>query len=161
MNPRYEDVLVALRRIIRATDLYSQKLRKTVGLTTPQLLVLRAVSELGDVSLGRIARELSVSQATVTTIVDRLEARSLVQRDRSAADKRLVHVRLTASGHAVLERAPDLLQDEFVRRFEKLADWEQAMITSAIQRTATLMDAADIDASPLLHTGEIDPPKPV
>ena len=157
MKHKYDDVLVAMRRIIRATDLYSQKLRKTVGLTTPQLLVLRSVGPRHDVSLGEIANDLSLSQATVTTLVDRLEAHSLVARKRSAEDKRRVHVRLTARGRDVLERAPDLLQDRFVARLDALPDWERSMITAALQRTAALMDAGDLDASPVLLTGELAP----
>lgn len=148
-------VLVALRRIIRATDIYSQKLRKTVGLTTPQLLVLRTVARAGDVSLGRIARNLSLSQATVTTLVDRLERNGFITRVRSEEDRRRVFVRLTASGSAVISHAPDLLQDRFVARFEGLPDWERSMITAALQRTAALMDASELDASPVLLTGEV------
>jgi DNA-binding MarR family transcriptional regulator len=148
-------VLVALRRIIRATDIYSQKLRKTVGLTTPQLLVLRAVARSGDVTLGRVARDLSLSQATVTTLVDRLETGGFVTRARSDEDRRRVFVRLTAAGSEVLSLAPDLLQDRFVRRFERLAEWERSMITAALQRTAALMDATELDASPVLLTGEV------
>jgi len=154
MDDRHEAVLVALRRIIRATDIYSQTLRKTVGLTTPQLLVLRAVAPAEDVSLGRIANELNLSQATVTTIVDRLESRDLVTRVRSGDDKRRINVRLTKDGRSVLDKAPDLLQRRFVERFSALQDWERSMITAALQRTAELMDAADLDAAPLLLSGE-------
>jgi DNA-binding MarR family transcriptional regulator len=150
-------VLVALRRIIRATDIYSQKLRKTVGLTTPQLLVLRAVAQKDDVTLGRVARDLSLSQATVTTLVDRLESGGFVTRERSDEDRRRVFVRLTPSGREVLSLAPDLLQDRFVRRFERLDEWERSMITAALQRTAALMDAADLDAAPVLLTGDVVP----
>jgi len=157
MATAQEDVLVALRRIIRATDLYSQKLRKTVGLTTPQLLVLRLVAGEGDVSLGRAARALSLSQATVTIIVDRLERRGFVTRVRSQEDRRRVHLTLTRQGHAVLERSPDLLQDRFAARFDRLAPWEQSMILAALQRTASLMDADEIDASPVLLTGDVNP----
>lgn len=148
-------VLVALRRIIRATDIYSQKLRKTVGLTTPQLLVLRTVAQTSDVTLGRVARNLSLSQATVTTLVDRLENGGYIVRARSEEDRRRVFVRLTAAGREVLSRAPDLLQDRLVRRFEKLEEWERSMITAALQRTAALMDASELDASPVLLTGDV------
>ncbi len=155
MADSYDAVLVALRRIIRATDMYSQKLRKTVGLTAPQLLVLRAMVQTQDISLKNVANELSLSQATVTTIVDRLESRGLLTRRRGSEDKRKVHINPTQAGLEALRRAPDLLQDRFVQRFEQLPDWERSMIMAALQRTASLMDAADIDASPVLLTGEL------
>ena len=148
-------VLIALRRIIRATDICSQKLRKTVGLTTPQSLVLRTVAQSGGVSLGRIARNLSLSQATVTTLVDRLDRGEFIERVRSEEDRRRVFVRLTTSGNAVIFQAPDLLQDRFVARLEGLRDGGRSMIAAALQRTAALMDASELDASPVLLTGEL------
>lgn len=151
-----DDVLVALRRIIRATDLYSKSLSKTVGLTSPQLLVLDAVDTMGDVPIGQLARRISLSQATVTTILDRLEARGLLYRERSELDKRRVHVKLTKRGRKVLADAPTLLQQSFIDRFHALQDWEQSMIKAALQRIAAMMDAEQLDASPVLDVGELD-----
>lgn len=158
MAERYEDMLIALRRIMRATDLYSKKLSRTAGLTTPQLLILQAIRECGDVTIGTIARQVNLSQATVTTILDRLEKRGLTYRERSTIDKRKVHAHLTAAGDKALDEAPTPLQESFVERFTNLATWEQSMITSSLQRVADMMDAGDIDASPVLHVGTIERP---
>jgi DNA-binding MarR family transcriptional regulator len=156
MAERYQEVLVALRRIMRATDLYSKQLSKTAGLTSPQLLILAAVRDLGDVTIGTVARQVRLSQATVTTILDRLERRGLVYRERSTVDKRKVHAHLTELGEAVLADAPTPLQQSFIERFQGLDDWEQSMIMAALQRVADMMDAGDIDASPVLHVGTIE-----
>lgn len=150
-----EDVLIAIRRIIRATDIHSRKLTKTVGLTAPQLLVLRAIRDLGAVAISRLSNEVSLSQATVTTILDRLERRSLVARRRSDQDKRVVHALLTPAGEEVLETAPTPLQESFSVRFEQLHDWEQSQILAALQRVAAMMDAGDLDAAPFLDLGEL------
>ena len=64
-----EQVLINLRQIIRATDLYSRQLSKQFGLTAPQLLILQAIRRLGAVSISKLAAEASLSQATVTTII--------------------------------------------------------------------------------------------
>jgi DNA-binding MarR family transcriptional regulator len=156
MAERYQEVLVALRRIMRATDLYSKQLSKTAGLTSPQLLILAAVRDLGDVTIGTVARQVRLSQATVTTILDRLERRGLVYRERSTVDKRKVHAHLTELGETVLADAPTPLQQSFIERFQALDDWEQSMIMAALQRVADMMDAGDIDASPVLHVGTIE-----
>jgi len=152
-NPE-EQVLINIRQIIRATDLYSRRLSKQVGLTAPQLLILQAIRGLGAVSISKLASEVSLSQATVTTIIDRLEGRCLVARHRSTKDKRVVHATLTEAGEAMVLQAPTPLQEEFSRRFEALADWEKSMIVSALQRVAAMMNAEDIDASPVLHVGD-------
>jgi DNA-binding MarR family transcriptional regulator len=156
MAERYQEVLMALRRIMRATDLYSKQLSKTAGLTSPQLLILAAVRDLGDVTIGTVARQVRLSQATVTTILDRLEKRGFVYRERSTVDKRKVHAHLTERGETVLADAPTPLQQSFIERFQALDDWEQSMIMAALQRVADMMDAGDIDASPVLHVGTIE-----
>lgn len=151
-----DDVLVALRRVIRATDLHSKHLSKTTGLTSPQILLLHTVREKGEVTIGELAQDMSLSQATVTTIIDRLEKRELVFRERSKEDKRKVHAYLTDEGHEILKTAPVPLQDQFARHFADLQEWEKTMIISSLQRVAHMMDAQHIDASPVLDIGTLD-----
>ena len=151
----YEQVLVALRRVIRATDLHSKRLSKHAGLTGPQLLIMRTIRDLGEVTIGTIADKVSLSQATVTTILDRLEHRKLVYRVRSTQDKRKVHAHLTEDGADILARAPQPLQEDFIKKFQSLHEWEQTMIIASLQRVANMMDADDIDASPVLDVGPV------
>lgn len=153
---KIEEVLITLRRLIRATDLHSKQLVKTAGLTAPQLLLLQAIRGKGQVTIGALAKEISLSQATVTTILDRLEKRGLVYRERSSEDKRKVHAYLTDKGADIIRDAPTPLQEHFVRQFRDLRDWEQSMIISSLQRVALMMDAEHIDASPVLDIGDLD-----
>jgi len=150
------EVLVALRRVIRATDLYSKHLAKTTGLTAPQILLLQTIHEKGQVTIGEISNTMSLSQATVTTIIDRLEKRKLVFRERSKEDKRKVHAHLTDEAIEILKNAPTPLQSHFSKQFDELQDWEKAMMISSLQRIAQMMDAQDIDAAPLLDVGNLD-----
>ncbi len=152
----YEQVLVALRRVIRATDLHSKRLSKHAGLTAPQLLIMRTIRDLGQVTIGTIADKVSLSQATVTTILDRLEHRKLVYRVRSTTDKRKVHAHLTEDGAELLAQAPQPLQEDFIQKFQSLHEWEQSMIVASLQRVASMMDADSIDASPVLDVGPIN-----
>ena len=149
-------VLISLRRVIRATDLHSKQLVKTTSLTAPQLLLLQAIRDNSDVTIGEVAKKISLSQATVTTILDRLEKRELVKRVRSTKDKRRVHVYLTDKASEILMDAPVPLQEQFSAQFNDLELWEQTMIISSLQRIAQMMDAEDIDASPVLDVGAFD-----
>jgi len=88
MSDLQDQVLVSLRRIIRATDLHSRKLGKKTGLTTPQLVIIRTIGELRDPTVSDIAKAVSLSLATVTTILNRLETQQLVHRERSKVDRR-------------------------------------------------------------------------
>ena len=102
----YEELFIALRRITRAIDLHSKKLQRETGLTTSQLLVLEAVVKLDTSTPSNIAKEVQLSQATVTNLVDRLERNGLVLRRKSTADKRAVEVHLTEKGRHMVELAP-------------------------------------------------------
>ncbi len=154
---RIEEVLIALRRVIRATDLHSKHLSKTTGLTAPQILLMQAIrNSEGDTTIGDLAGVVSLSQATVTNIIDRLERRGYVFRERSQQDRRKVHACLTEQGLHVLQEAPMPLQDQFARQFSDLHEWEQTMIIAALQRVAHMMDAQHIDASPVLDIGNLD-----
>lgn len=150
------DVLVALRQVIRATDLHSKHLAKTTGLTTPQILLLQTIRDESEVTIGELANEVSLSQATVTTIIDRLEKRELVYRERCTEDKRKVHAYLTDAGVSILKDAPIPLQNHFTHQFNNLQPWEQTMIIASLQRVAHMMDAQHIDAAPVLDVGPID-----
>lgn len=158
---KHEEVLIALRQIIRATDIYSRKLSKEAGLTSPQLLILNAIKEKGPITMGTLAQEISLSQATTTTILDRLEKRGLVERKRSEQDRRRVFASLTAQGKQTIEQAPTPLQHDFIDQFEQLKDWEQSLILSSLQRVATMMNAEQLEASPLLDIGSADRAQPV
>ncbi len=151
-----EQVLISIRRVIRATDLHSKSLVKTTGLTAPQLLLLQAIRDNVDGTIGQLAKHISLSQATVTTILDRLEKRELVKRVRSTTDKRKVHACLTDKAIEILIEAPVPLQDQFAEQFNDLEEWEQTMIIASLQRIAQMMDAQDIDASPVLDVGSLD-----
>lgn len=151
-----EEVLIALRRVIRATDLHSKHLSKISGLTAPQILLMRSISKKGEVTIRELANDVSLSQATVTTILDRLDKRGLTYRSRSSEDKRKVHAYLTEDGEQTLKEAPTPLQEQFVRQFSNLQDWEQSMILASLQRVAQMMDAQNIEAAPVLDIGSLD-----
>lgn len=153
--------LVALRRILRASDLGSRKLATATGLTPSQLLVLQEIGQRDGTTASTIAAELRFGQATITNIVDRLEGGGLVTRQRSAADKRQIILTSTDAGRDLIDRAPDLLQTRFSERFADLPTWERAMILAALERLAGVLGAEAMDAAPLLDGGIIDRHFPV
>lgn len=150
-----QELLIALRRIIRAIDLHSKKLNRESGLTGPQLIILQTIQSLPEVTPKRLAQEVTLSQGTVTVILDRLTARGLVERVRSETDRRSYHLTLSEEGAEVLRLAPALLQNEFIDRFSQLEQWEQTQILSSVQRVAVMMDAVAIDAAPMLELGTL------
>ena len=150
------EVLIALRRIIQAIDLYSRSLVKNHGITGPQLVILEELSKNSEMSVGELAKAISLGQATVTGILDRLEKRSLVIRRKSDDDKRKVLIAPTEECNKMVATTPSPLQETFVTQFEKLQDWEKNMILAVLQRIVAMMDAKSIEAYPILTTDSLE-----
>lgn len=156
--PIPEQMLIALRRITQSMDLHSRYLVKHHGLTGPQLIILREIQRKGEGTVGDLARAISLSQSTVTGILDRLEARGLVARHRADADKRRVIVGLTEKCRQFLKTAPSIWREDFLRGFEEIPHWEQLMILTALQRLTSLMKADAIDAGAFFTGGRSEDP---
>jgi len=150
-------VLVALRRLIRAADLDAKDLARQTGLTTSQLLVLELLEASGEMTVGAIAREVGLAQGTVTSLIDRLVERGLLNRRRANRDRRQVKVAVSDPGRALLAAAPTPLQRRFLDSFSRLQDWEQTSILSSLQRLAHLMGAESLEAAPVLDVGHLGP----
>jgi DNA-binding MarR family transcriptional regulator len=158
---KYEQLLISLRRVIRAISIHSRQLNKESGLTVPQLMVMRKIAQLDAPLAKQVAQEITVSAATVTTILDRLESRNLVIRTRSETDKRKVHLSLSEVGKALLNDSSKPLQEHFIKRYQHLEEWEQSQLLSAVERIAAMMDAAELDAAPVLLVGKIQADEPL
>lgn len=156
-NPLEEDILIALRRITRAIDIHSRYLASTFGLTGPQLVCLGALGRLGTTTPSELAKQVALSQATVTGIVDRLGRRQLLTRRRSKSDRRLVEVSITEAGRALLEQAPSALQETFAQALGELSVEEQENIRRTLNAIVTMMGVEDLDAAPVLSTDADEP----
>ncbi|MDA5110306.1 MarR family transcriptional regulator [Brevibacillus thermoruber] len=108
----------------------------SADLTGPQFYILSLLSKKGPRSVTELADNMCVKPSAITAMVDRLLKHGFVQRDRDEHDRRVVTIRLTEQGAAILQQAkrkrkevvqrylrhltPDEL-DALVRLFEKLA----------------------------------------
>lgn len=150
------EVVTTLRQIIRAIDLQSKKLVKKYGLTLPQLILLKEIKNNPEQPISKISKQVSLSQATVTSILNRLEKQGFAVRERGKVDKRKVYTYITEKAENILFNKPDLLQDSFSREFNKLEEWEKNMILSSLQRLSLMMNADDIESPPILASGPLE-----
>ena len=74
----HQELLISLRKVIRAIDLHSKHLNKTSGLTSPQLLIMLEIDKASGINSSQIAKSVNLSAATVTNIIDRLESKELI-----------------------------------------------------------------------------------
>ncbi len=143
-------ILTAIRRVIRSVDKYSRKIYTELGLTTPQLLCLDALGKNNHIITKELAKHVNLSESTVIGIVDRLEAKQYLTRERSKEDRRKVYLSLTDAGKGILSETPSLLQDKFSTALSELKNDELEIITKSLEQVVEMMDAKNLDASPNL-----------
>jgi len=148
-------IIKSIRRIVRAIDLRSREVSRATGLTIPQIVVLQGVYDLGEVTVKALSDHADLSSATVVTILDKLEEKALIERYRSERDRRVVHARLTPAGTRAVKTLPDLLHDEFQRKYSACKPKKRAELVSAIAQIAEMMDANKLDAAPILTTDKL------
>lgn len=134
-----EEILLTLRQINRAMSIYSKSLDKHYGLTSPQLLILHELFQSDQIAIGEIARKISLSQATVTDIIDRLIIKGLVTRTKNSLDRRQVLIKITPNGKDIINKKPSLLQKDFLAKFDELQRWEQNLLLSSVEKIACMM----------------------
>jgi DNA-binding MarR family transcriptional regulator len=150
-----EKILIALRRVIRAVDQHSRQLVQSHGLTGPQALLLNEIVRSKSLTGSELAKRVSLSQATVTDVVKRLESRGFLERIRDTDDKRKMILHASEQGETLVKQSVPLLQERFQGRLSELKEWEQNLLLSSLQRIAEMMNAEDLDAAPMLASGSI------
>jgi DNA-binding MarR family transcriptional regulator len=85
-----------------------------LGVSMAQLHIMFTLQRSGEMPMSRLADVLNVSDSNATGLIDRLEERGFIERRRVPTDRRVVLVRVTADGEAML-REVDALSDELLR----------------------------------------------
>ncbi|MGS8175082.1 MarR family winged helix-turn-helix transcriptional regulator [Pseudomonas aeruginosa] len=98
----------AIRRLQQAAEIHSKRLSRYGGLTPLQLLILHVLAVEGELTATQLAKLVSLSQASLSGVLDRLEGRGLLYRRRDEQDRRKSWLHLDPAGHEALAEAPPL-----------------------------------------------------
>jgi DNA-binding MarR family transcriptional regulator len=104
---------------------------------------LRSIAALGrqpEMTVGEIARGADLKPATVTVMIDQLEAAHIVQRRRSTEDRRVCHVSLTPEGWKLLEEKLDGWQKLWEAEFDGVTDDDLQTAIRVIERVTGIYD---------------------
>ncbi len=145
-------ILRAMRQMIHYVDLYSKQLASVHRITAPQLVCLLTVVEKAPTTATAIGRDIQLSASTVVGILDRLEEKGLITRERDRIDRRLVYIRATVLGAALAQNAPSPLQATLATLLGTLPEEEQATIARSLERIAGLMAAQRLDGAIDTHS---------
>ncbi len=152
-------ILRSLRSIVRSIARHSQKLNTDHNLTVPQSICLITVTEKGPLTATEIANQIHVSPSTVVGILDRLEKKQFILRDRSLQDRRRVFITATDKGFKAVKSAPSPMQNLLTEELNKLPKNEKQSIADSLNKIIDLLKRKDLvveeDKLPLLDTDDV------
>lgn len=105
-----------------------------LDLTPPQFYVLATIGYAGGLPFGEIGEKLMVTVSNLTGIVDRLEEKGLVVRDRDVRDRRVVRVRLTDKGTKLYKSTIPFFEKGVAEFFVPLTKAQQKELASLLRK---------------------------
>jgi DNA-binding MarR family transcriptional regulator len=142
-----------LRRIDKLMSSHVESRFAAQDLSFMQWVALKVVRDGAAGNAGELARELAITTGATTRMIDVLERRALIERDRGAADRRVVRLAVTDAGRAAIAE----LQSHVVAAWnEVLVDFEQADVDRMIADLMRLLAAAErvVGADALMEAAE-------
>jgi len=115
-------------KLMRAAESVTSRVSRTMGaadLTISQFGVLEALLHKGPLCQRDIAAKILKSTGNITLVIDNLEKRGLVRRERTSEDRRYLSIRLTDPGLELIRRAFAGVEAAIVAEMQALTNDEQ------------------------------------
>jgi DNA-binding MarR family transcriptional regulator len=141
------EIMQSLRRIFKAIQDYSLEVSDKFGITAPQLWALKTISKNESLPLGELSKKMYLRPSTITGLIDRLEKRGYVVRDRDQRDRRVVKIRLTPKGKGLVKRGPNPFQGKMIYGLRNLNSGELRSIYDSIRKLVEIMEAQNVKAT--------------
>jgi DNA-binding MarR family transcriptional regulator len=152
------EIMDNIRRVFQAVNDKSKKAERETGITGPQLWAIKVIGDFSPVRVSDLAARMYLNPSTVVGILDRLESRRLVQRNRSRDDRRVVRVQLTRVGKELLVRAPEVASGLLVNGLETLTSKELNNIEASLDKLVSILGAQKLPPQ-LTLSPEVNVPK--
>ena len=146
--------LDAYATLQRAATMAAAQVEQAVhpfGLSASQFGVLETLEERGPVHQQELAEALGRSKAQMTAIIDALEARGWVRRERHATDRRFISVYLTDDGRDVLVSTAPARSDAIVAIMAELSGEQRVRLARLCRRLLRVLDPDGSDSADEAH----------
>jgi DNA-binding MarR family transcriptional regulator len=135
-------VTTALERLI---GLF-RSLSPADGLSLTAAATLATLDRSGPRRITALAAHEGVTQPAMTQLVDRLQGAGLLDRVPDPADGRVVQVRITGEGRALLARRRGIRAERVAGLLARLSPGDQALLTAALPALEALANTQRTDA---------------
>lgn len=94
---------------------------KNIGLTVPQITAIKFIAHKKQVTVSELSEEMSITKATVSGILNRLENMNIIKRIRSKEDKRIVYVVFSDEGLSLAKDIKHIMNNCFENIFSNVS----------------------------------------
>ncbi|MBZ0198692.1 MAG: MarR family transcriptional regulator [Ignavibacteriaceae bacterium] len=118
-------------KLIRCAESLTSRLHPILteaGLTESQFSILDAVNQIGPLSQKELGKKLLKSGGNITMVIDNLERRGFVRREKNVADRRFFTIYLTGEGRSVIEKTFPTVLKAVVEEMKVLTDEEHLLL---------------------------------
>lgn len=134
--PIQQEAFLAILRAADALAVELERVLKQADLSATQYNVLRILRGAGDEGLpcGRISERMITRDPDMTRLLDRLEKRGLIERNRDATDRRIVRGRISAIGLRTIDALDEPVLQLHRRQLEGLSRSDMGQLVELLDR---------------------------
>ncbi len=146
---RFQSILKNLRSIFRSAQAHSRWVEQESGLSAAQLWMMWELFNDPGLTVSALSKVLSIHQSTCSNLLDKIQKKGLVYRERSNTDQRLVRLYLTEKGSTLLAKAPRPAQGTLTDVLLRLPDEVLLELDSGLNQFVDALKIADQEAGML------------
>ena len=141
-----EETVNNLRRLFQIVNKQSKNEVCETGLSGPQLWAIKVLADLAgnSITVSKLAQQMCLNCSTVVRILDGLETKGFVHRERSTNDRRIVNVTLTDKGNFIINQSPNVAHNLLLKGLNMLSENRLHTIATGLSQLVYLLDSEDI-----------------
>jgi DNA-binding MarR family transcriptional regulator len=130
----------AMDLLIRAIKNETENCTKLCGVVgEKELFILNFVGQKRNVKMSDIAENIAAPMSTITSIMDKLVERKLINRDHSAEDRRVINVSLTADGRTAYKSLQNKKKKTAEMMLSNFNEKEQSLVITHLKQLAGII----------------------
>lgn len=149
-NPGFE-IAMLIREINSKLNFKITNELKTSGLTVPQITIVKLLSHHKRLTVTEISEKMSLTKATVSGILDRLEGMDIITRVRSEEDRRVVFVEFSDRGRKLAYEFKETINNCFEEIFKEVDKETLDKIINGLSNILGILDKSGIYTEENIH----------
>ncbi len=151
-NKQIQVVIQKLRIVFKGVQAHSKKVEKVCGLSSAKLWMLHEINGNPGIKVSQLAAALSIHPSTCSNMLDKLEEKQIISRDRSKTDQRSVHLYVTEEGRRYLVKAPQPTQGKLSGALSQLSPSQLSKLDCGLEALVEALHVKDdqVGLAPLL-----------